>query len=150
MIKFERKKDEEDIRQSIKEGAELWKFEIPMLEKNKQDSINEEIQLDFSNGLEIRIYIDRDGDLCISTKLLVYIHPPETSIITTKTQFRRTIQLRSKLWGFQILTIKKNKQNLFRYEEPYCAEEEIRLDFSNGLEMRIYIGNEGDLCVYTR
>jgi hypothetical protein len=46
------------------------------------------------------------------------------------------------------LTVPKKKFGWIN-EEPYCAKEEIRLDFSNGLEMRIYIDRHGSLCIYT-
>jgi hypothetical protein len=42
------------------------------------------------------------------------------------------------LWEFEILT----------GEEAYCADEEIFLTFQ-GKEMRIYIDEDGKLCVYT-
>jgi len=38
-------------------------------------------------------------------------------------------------------------------EEPYCAKEEVKLDCwapkKGHLEVRIYINEDGDLCIYT-
>ena len=34
-------------------------------------------------------------------------------------------------------------------EDAYCADKEILMNFSNGKEMRIYIDEEGNLCVYS-
>jgi hypothetical protein len=52
------------------------------------------------------------------------------------------------LLEFEVLTHPKHEEDSIN-EEPYCAKEEIRLDFSNGLEMRIYIDRHGSLCIYT-
>lgn len=34
-------------------------------------------------------------------------------------------------------------------EEAFCAEKEILMQFSNGKEMRIYIDENKNLCVYS-
>ena len=34
-------------------------------------------------------------------------------------------------------------------DDAYCAENEIFMDFNNGKEMRIYVDDDGDLCVYS-
>jgi len=52
------------------------------------------------------------------------------------------------LYKFEILTMEKYKKDNIN-EEPYCADQEILMEFSNGKEMRIYIDKDGDLCVYT-
>jgi len=52
------------------------------------------------------------------------------------------------LYKFEILTMEKYKKDNIN-EEPYCADQEIFMEFSNGKEMRIYIDKDGDLCVYT-
>ena len=57
--------------------------------------------------------------------------------------------LGKELWEFDILTMEKHQKDPIKNDEPYCAKEEIRMDFSNGLEMRIYIDEDGNLCIYT-
>ena len=52
------------------------------------------------------------------------------------------------LFEFEVLTKEAHEKDSIN-EEPYCADQEIRMDFSNGKEMRIYIDKEGNLCVYT-
>ena len=42
------------------------------------------------------------------------------------------------LWEFEVLT----------GDDAYCADEEISMSFQ-GKEMRIYIDEDGKLCVYT-
>ena len=56
--------------------------------------------------------------------------------------------LGSELWEFEILT-KEAFENDSVNEEPYCADQEILMNFSNGKEIRIYIDHEGNLCVYS-
>jgi len=52
------------------------------------------------------------------------------------------------LYKFEILTMEKYKKDNIN-EEPYCADQEILMEFSNGKEMRIYTDKDGDLCGYT-
>ncbi len=56
--------------------------------------------------------------------------------------------LGQKLLEFEILTKEAFKKDNLN-EEPYCSDQEIRMDFSNGKEMRIYIDSDGNLCVYS-
>jgi hypothetical protein len=48
------------------------------------------------------------------------------------------------MWEFHVL--EGNSDDL---EDPYCAKKEVLMYFENGKEMRIYIDEEGNLCVYT-
>ena len=48
------------------------------------------------------------------------------------------------MWEFEILSGKESGTN----EEAWCADEEISISFQ-GKEMRIYINEDGKLCVYT-
>jgi len=34
-------------------------------------------------------------------------------------------------------------------DDAYCTNEELLLDFENGKEMRIYIDQDNNICVYT-
>jgi hypothetical protein len=57
-----------------------------------------------------------------------------------------------KLIEFEILKYDKNKKEGrdVDYEEPHCCKDkEILMNFSNGKEMRIYVDEKGNLCVYT-
>jgi len=47
------------------------------------------------------------------------------------------------MWEFEVLV-----KNNIHYSDPYCADEEIFISFQ-GKEMRIYINEDGKLCVYT-
>lgn len=44
-------------------GSKLWEFEI--LEGDDAYCADQEILMDFSNGKEMRIYIDKEGNLCV-------------------------------------------------------------------------------------
>ena len=48
------------------------------------------------------------------------------------------------LWEFEVLSGKDDHIS----DEAFCADEEIFLSFQ-GKEMRIYINEEGKLCIYT-
>jgi hypothetical protein len=48
------------------------------------------------------------------------------------------------MWEFEVLSGEESGTN----EAAWCADEEISISFQ-GKEMRIYINEDGKLCVYT-
>lgn len=52
----------EEIQKEVV-GQELWEFEV--LTGEEAYCADQEILMDFSNGKEIRIYVDREGNLCV-------------------------------------------------------------------------------------
>ena len=52
------------------------------------------------------------------------------------------------LLEFEMLTKEKHQKDSLN-EEPFCADQEILMEFTNGKEIRIYINKEGNLCVYS-
>ena len=54
--------------------------------------------------------------------------------------------LGSELINFEILT---GEMGGDKVDDPWCADKEILMNFNNGKEVRIYIDEKGNLCVYS-
>lgn len=79
---------------------------------------------------------------------MIIIDNPEEIWGAKKGPYKNHHILGAKMTHFEICT-NPRKDDDYLNEEAYCASEEIFIDFDNGKEMRIYIGGDKKLHVYT-